>query len=507
MGNNTDAACSLKARLATKTMFDKLRLSSDKQRNALWALAALAAGGLLGWLTVAPRLEGPRLAALLGGYVLSASFAAFLIALSLHRPAAAVALWLLAMPYSRYAGLDFSFGAGVPDVTVTRWFVAWLVLLLVVQAARGRRRLERLTAADGAYLLFAIAMFVSAPRSHWGAATALQAVFDVYLVPFLALYAVRQAVADRRELRLIALAFLAMGMGLAFLVIREQVTGEVLFYAKQSLPYSRSFRKVVSLMGNAAPMGVSTALTLALPLMLIVWAYRARRWAALALLVVGLGFVAVGAFMTYNRATWLGILVTVVAFLALRPAARRLLLPPLAAAGILLAVFWTSVVNSPVVTERLLEDRSVDYRATAAELSLAIARQEPLLGVGFSNFGVEAARRYGWDPAARLDQWGAAHNSFLYVLVSGGLLAFLPYVAWIGLLAWGWLQRWRRGLAEPDVAARDHHLDALAAALAMFLTYFLASATFDNAETPIMNLIFFVGWGAVWGATRSLSGR
>lgn len=488
-------------------MLQKLKLSAQTRRDAALALAALAVGALLGWLATAPYLEGPAIAARLGGYLLPLAFAAFLVALSLHRPVAAVALWLLVMPYSRYAGLDFSFGAGVPDVTVTRWFVAWLVLLLVVQAARGKRRLERLTVADGAYLLFAVAMFASAPRSHWGAATALQAVFDVYLVPFLALYAVRQAVADRRDLRLIALAFLAMGMGLAFLVIREQVTGEVLFYAKESLPYSRSFRKVVSLMGNAAPMGVSTALTLALPLMLAVQATRSRRWATLALLAGGVSFVAVGAFMTYNRATWLGILVTVVAFLALRPVARRLLLPPLAVAGILLAVFWTSVVNSPVVTERLLEERSVDYRSTAAELSLAIARQEPLLGVGFSNFGVEAARRYGWDPAGRLDQWGAAHNSFLYVLVSGGLLAFLPYVAWIGLLAWGWLQRWRQGLAQPGAVACDHHLDALAAALAMFLTYFLASATFDNAETPIMNLIFFVGWGAVWGATRSLNGR
>ncbi|MDW8316995.1 MAG: O-antigen ligase family protein [Anaerolineae bacterium] len=488
-------------------MLEKLKLSTETRRDAALALGALAGGALLGWLTVAPHLQSPALVARLGGYVLPVAFAAFLVALSLHRPVAAVALWLLAAPYSRYAGLDFSFGAGVPDVTLTRWFVAWLMLLLAVQAARGRRRLDRLTAADAAYLLFAVAMFVSAPRSHWGAVTALQAVFDVYLVPFLALYALRQLVADRRDLGLIALALLLMGMGLAFLVIREQVTGEVLFYAKQSLPYSRSFRKVVSLMGNAAPMGVTAALTLALPLMLAAQAFRSRRWAALALLAVGLGFVAVGAFMTYNRASWLGLVVTLATFVVLRPAARRLLLPPLAVAGVLAALFWSSLVSSPVVTERLLEERSVDYRTTAAELSVAIAQQEPLLGVGFSNFGVEAARRYGWDPAGRLDQWAAAHNSYLYVLVSAGLLAFLPYAAWIALLAWGWLQRWRRGLTEPNGLLREGLLDALAAGLAMFLTYFLASATFDNAETPIMNLVFYVGWGAVWGATRGLGRR
>ena len=132
-----------------------------------------------------------------------------------------------------------------------------------------------------------------------------------------ALFVARQIVRDLRDLQWFTTALLITGVGFALLVIREQLTGEVLFFARETLSYSPSFRKVVSLMGNAAPMGLSIALTLPLGLVLTSHALFApspdgRKRLAQGLLVVAVGIVALGAYMTYNRASWLAVVIAVV---------------------------------------------------------------------------------------------------------------------------------------------------------------------------------------------------
>lgn len=474
--------------------------------TVLPALLAVVLGGLVGYLVAAPAagLTDSRAIAQLSALALPLATVAFLVALSLYRPLAAMLLWLLLAPYSRHIPLDIALGAGVPDLSLTRLMAGWLLLLLIAQAARGQRRLGRLAPADLVYIAFVLALFLSAPSSRWGSVVAFQAVFDAYVVPFIAFYLARQLVRNLADLRWVALALLLMGMGFAVLIIREQITGEVLFYAKQSLRYSASFRKVISLMGNAAPMGVSTALTLPLAVMLLVQVIQAPtrsvlwKQAAILALAAAIALVAVGVFMTYNRASWLGMVLTVLVFVVLRPGARRVFLPVLLVGVVLAALSWQTVVNSPAVTERLLEENSVDYRTEALTLGLDMVRRQPLFGVGYTNFGFVAAERYGWDPAPRLDTVGAAHNSFLFVLVSAGLVALVPYLAWILLLAREGVRRWLHLSRAPAAAAVTGSLDALAAGAALFLTYFLASATFDNAQTYIMNLIFYVGIGAIW---------
>ena len=37
----------------------------------------------------------------------------------------------------------------------------------------------------------------------------------------------------------------------------------------------------------------------------------------------------------------------------------------------------------------------------------------------------------------------------------------------------------------------------------MLLSYAVASATFDNGDHVIMNLIFYMAIGAIWGATTN----
>ena len=160
------------------------------------------------------------------------------------------------------------------------------------------------------------------------------------------------------------------------------------------------------------------------------------------MLPVALAFIVVGVYMTYNRASWLGVAITLLVMATLRPWQRRLLLPALLVLAIVALVFWQSVVSSPAVSERLLEGQSLGYRSTVARLALDMVRDDPLFGLGYYNFGPIAKQRYGWDPAPLFGIYPPAHNSLMFILVSGGLLALLPYVAWFGMVAWQGARRY-----------------------------------------------------------------
>lgn len=482
------------------------RFADSLLLRSLAGLLLLAAGGLLGLALLAaqgglPASGGFDVLAQLGELLLPLAGLALLALISLYDPLAALLAWLLLAPFSSHIPLDISLGEGIPDLSLTRLMAGLLLVLLAGQAVRGQCQLRPLGRADLAYALFGLAMLLTALPSRWGAAMAAQAILDAYLVPFLGLYIARQIVRDLRDLRKVTATLLLIGAILAFLIAREQITGEVLFYrATRTAAYSTSIIKVQSLMGNAAPMGVTTAMTLPLGLVALAQVFadrtmeRSRRRLLLALLSLANGFIALGVFMTYNRASWLGAALAVLILVLLRPQARRLLLPVLLAAAIAALVFWQAVISSPAVAERLLEDNSINYRTISANLAFEMARRAPFLGIGYGNFGFEAQETYGWRPFLEFDAVAPSHNSYLFVLVSGGLAALLPYLAWFALIARdGWMRR--RTAAGP---ARD----ALAAGLAVFLTYVLAAGAFDNAQTSYMNLLFFITLGAIWGATE-----
>ncbi|MEZ4770757.1 MAG: O-antigen ligase family protein [Caldilineales bacterium] len=470
----------------------------------LLALLALALGGLLALAFMAAASGQVGLAdSRLTDIILPLTAAGCLIVLSLYSPLAGFLAWIALAPYSQHIALDLQLGSGIPDLSLSRMLAGFLLLLVITQAALGKRTLRPLAWSDLAYALFLFGLVLSVPQTVYGKLEGLQTILDAYIVPFIALFIARQVVRNQRDLRWLTAVLLASAVAFSLLIIREQLTGEVLLYSREAARYSRSFQKVVSLMGNAAPIGVSTAMAIPLGLTLLMQSLQAdgpattsRRVGQIAL-ATALAICALGVYMTYNRASWLGVAVSLLVLLALRPRMRRMLLPLLLLASALALVFWQTVVNSPAVTERLLEDDSVGYRTTVLRLALEMSADHPIFGRGYNNFGAIARRSYGWNPNPLFGIDPPAHNSYTFLLVSGGLVALLPYLAWMALLAWQGVQRYR---ASASAWTRD----ALAAGAAVALTYFLASGTFDNLNHLAMNLIFYAIIGGIWGATERI---
>ncbi|MGQ9458290.1 MAG: O-antigen ligase family protein [Anaerolineae bacterium] len=405
-------------------------------------------------------------------------------------PLAALLGWQVISPYAPFFGLDLHLGAGVPDLSLDRLAIGSLVALVLGQAVLGRRRLAPFTRTDALIVVFCLAYGVSGVISYLGPVQAYQALFDAAYTPILVYFVAKNLVRTRRDMDLVIGALAVIATYLAVLAIREQVTGEVLFQPLgRSTRYTAHIRRVASLLGN--PVFIDIILSMALPLFLVrVLQTASLKKKALGVLLAGVWGFAV--YLTFVRAGWAGLFLSLLTLAAFWPRFRKPFLLVLVLGALLLALNWAQVTSSYVYTERLTFTKSIDYRTEGMNLAWRVFLRYPLVGVGFANFGTIAAKEFGWQP----EQWvpPSPHNSYLYIAVSGGLLSLIPYLLMFLSILWdGWTLYWR-GRWDPSV---DRPM--VAAFLAAVVGYLAPIATLEIEASKFTNMLFYLIVGGMLG--------
>ncbi|MCC7352233.1 MAG: O-antigen ligase family protein [Anaerolineae bacterium] len=453
------------------------------------------------WLEISAGLLAPVLGVWLGRQLASDNWTswvtligvAFHVVVALANPLAGLLLYTITAPYARFVYLDIDLGGGIPDLGLNRVVAGTLVLIFLANLASRRWRLRRLGALEFTFLLFAGAMFVSATASVFGTINAVQTTFDAYVIPFFFLFAARHLVRREETMRWVIGTFLVVGVYLAFITVREQWTGEILFDIGYSYPmYSAHIRKVVGLLGIPTFMGMSLAIIAPVALYALV---RARTLAARGLLAFILGFVLIGVFNTYARAGWLGTALALLVMGLLDRRTRGVLIPLGLAAAVFAVISWNSIITSYAVTERLTAENSLDFRFTAWQISARIIRESPILGIGFNSFGYVAQYRWGWTPFIIPGISAATHNTLLFIFTSAGFLGFLPYGALCFVILYSVWRQYRRARAQPTI--NDPGIFALG--IAVFMAYMAPSLTVDMPFGFFVNTLFFLFTGAVLG--------
>lgn len=446
--------------------------------------AGLAAMAAYGWLLV----QHPDLAAQMTALIVILAA----IGLILLDPVAGFLCWLFLTPFAIYLPFNLNMPAGVPDLGFTRVVGGFLLLYLLADIARGRRRLAPLTLVEAALPIFALALALSAWRSNNGWLWGLQAVFDSFLVAIIAYLIARHLILSRRQFRLLAATLLAVGAIVAVLTISEQLTGWTLFRAASTAEfYAPGIRKVAAVLGHPAYIAVTLALLLALTIEQM----QSRPGRGRELLLAGLSALYLAAvYLTYNRSGWLAALLAVLASALIFPRFRRLALPLLAVGAIAIALAWNSgrlSLEDSAAGERLTAESPVDYRLEALQTGLQIVRQNPALGVGWGSFGRLAARA-GFRPGANVHVLPSTHNSYLNFLVSGGVFLLGAYLVLMAALALTLLRLTLRCRRQPRPIPPP-----LLVAWVVLLAYLLPTAAFDNNYSIYANIVF---WSVMGGA-------
>jgi len=455
--------------------------------------ASLIRAGLAAMTVLLGLALGVGLTSGLSETVVMAVVWAAQIGATLLDPVLGLLLWVVVSPYAPFLGLNLDLGSGIPDLGLDRLAVGFLCVVVIAQVARRRRTLAPLSWLDGAIVAYAVLLALSARSAFNGMFSALQQIFDVHLVPLLIYFLAKNLVRDRRAMRWLMGALFIIAGYLVFLTFHEHLTGRELFvvYGRVSL-YGENLTRVNSLLQN--PAYIALALDLVMPFLL-----RAglrthdsrRRWG------YGLAIVAVliAVFSLYNRAGWAGAFLVILISALYYPRLRRWCLVTLAVAVPVVAGFWTVLSAKAVIADRLMYGLSVDYRVRASNAVWQLVGRQPIFGVGFGNFSTLSLSE-GLITSFTSNYWvPTTHNSYLDVLVSGGVAALLPYVAVFVLLGREVWLMYRRAKAEPAI---DRSL--VVALGAAFVSFVFCIATFDIAAAPFCAMVFWLIAGGVLGS-------
>lgn len=159
----------------------------------------------------------------------------------------------------------------------------------------------------------------------------------------------------------------------------------------------------------------------------LLFASRTLRGKLASLVTLCFGLLAI--VMTYSRASWVGLVVTVFLFVLL---AERRLLPLLVVGAVAMLPFLPASIYNRILTIFNPSDSSTSSRFPIYSVGLKVWGTSPVIGVGLgSELSARLAHNSGW--YHRLFKFPHYHNIYLQLAVETGLLGLAAYVS--GFLA------------------------------------------------------------------------
>jgi O-antigen ligase len=418
------------------------------------------------------------------------------VAMIFVSPINGLVLWIILEPYARFWYLNIPMPSGIPDLSLSRLSVAFLCVVWLAQLAIKRRRIRRFGFIEVWMVLFGILVIPSVAAGTGGLSHSLQTLFDKFVAPYLVFVLAKNLYDEKTGLdRLIAL-MVVLESYLLFVLFYEQITGVPLFYTVgRTLVYTAHLRKIVGLLGNAT--FLATVLAMIAPFALYRLT-RARSPYTRAFYFGMFGLAVFGNFICWNRGAWVGMAVGLLVLGLFEARYRRILLLLLLVAVILVGVYWVQVTSSPVVTERLSNVTSIQFRINMLEVSQRMIRANPLFGVGFESFATYYIQYGGhWELMAWDDPM--PHNTYVFILATMGLAAFVPYVlVFLSLFA------------ETGVMMRSHwrkrgaNYALLVSVWAAVAAYMATAAFIDIYPNAFTSLVLFFIMGTMVGYVSQL---
>jgi hypothetical protein len=374
-------------------------------RTALPVLLIVGLGVIMGLVFASPS----------GTTIFSLLNVGVCILITLINPRSGFLLWLLVSPLVVSLNLNIDLGGGIPDLSLGRLTVALVLVILLAEAAIGKRELPRLTRLDAWIILTMLTLGIAALEGN-DLVSDIQNFFDLYVMPFLVYYAAKNLVTDRRSLDRFLVTAIALGTYCGIYGIYTQLTGNILFTSREfhHTYYTASLRIMRGLLDSPHAFGL--VFSLVIPVNFYKLIAEKEMWKK-QLYSLTLAVMIGALFLTYKRGAWLGTMISFVVIQKFYPQFRRLFLALLIVALVVVGLTWEQVSESEVVNQRLGENLDtgngrLDIWAEAIDLWEA----KPIFGYGWNGFRRASAK------------FIAVESDYLWVLVSAGLLGFLPLV-------------------------------------------------------------------------------
>jgi hypothetical protein len=394
-----------------------------KLRKVLIGLITIGLGILLGYL----HSSSPETAEL----TISILVIFIQLLIIINKPLNGLLVLFMIQPFiDGYIEIDL--GTSIPDLSFSRFTIAFLFILMFARAATGKFRFATpVSLTEICIIATAIGIASSAPLAK-DPNTWIRDVIDKYFTPLMMYFFARNLVRDREELHKLLCAFVIFGLGVAIYAIYEQSTGHILFVgdardvSSLNIKYTEHLRMIRGLLGRPGNFARVFLSTIPVAFYLLFEHKSVIRKILLAGVLV-VQFCAM--FLTYNRTSWYALMIGLFILQFFYPQFRKVYIVMVLVAAIVLWATWDQVNESAVVSERIgTHSSGLEKREVLWQAGYNMWRAKPIRGWGANGFEEESGRFRTDGGRTNL---GGNENDYLRIMVSSGLIGFLPYLIFL----------------------------------------------------------------------------
>ena len=399
-------------------------------------------------------------------------------------------------------------GAGIPDLSFSRFLIAFMGIAMLARAAVGKGPIKRIGWVEVFVVATTAGVMAAAPISIFpNTKGVIQMSLAWHLQPLLGYFFAKNLIKNHDDLSRLFFTIGLLGFVSGAAAAYEHATGNVLFVPNgQSLTdldlyRSQGIRMIRSIWGSTGTMG--RILVMSIPPTIYLYFETSNRRAGsfhvpkpLVSLMLFAQFY--GSVVAMSRTPWFASLASLFVMQIIYPKFRRAFLVILCIAAVLLVATWDQVAESQVATRVEDDNSTLEGRQARWASGLSMWQVKPVRGWGFGRFAQESGR-YRTDGS--LTNFSAIENDYLFILVGAGLLGLVPYLATLilpllssfFLLLRARSPNWK-GFVEKE---------AVAVYWAVLICYAIGSYT-ASLSSSSLKLILFAIAGAVIGTHEQL---
>ena len=347
-----------------------------------------------------------------------------------NNPLDGILIWLIFTSFIEI-WVNIPMGAGIPDLTFSRFIMAFVAILMLARAAIGKFQFASIGLTEVCIVAATIGIMLSAPLSVNPRGT-IQMTITLRFAPLASYFFAKHLVRDKDDLHRLLLAGAIFGSAAALYAIYEYTTGNILFLPEDLsaeelwVDYTESLRLLRGLLGRSS--NFARVLVSSIPITFYLFLQRKSViWKTL--LVGMLAIQAYGIFLTYNRTSWYALLISLFIIQLFYLRFRKVFFVIVFVAAIALWATWEQVNESAVVNERVKSEVStLEGREARWEAGYDMWRAKPIQGWGFGQYQRESWR---FRTDGKSGNFYAIENDYLHILVASGLIGFLPYLLFL----------------------------------------------------------------------------
>lgn len=351
----------------------------------------------------------------------------------INRPFDGLLLWLLLMPFLE-TWVEIPMGMGVPDLSFSRFVIAFLAISMLARGAIGKARPGRVSLAEICTVGTTAAIMIAAPLSiRPDPIGVIQMAIAWYFTPLVGYVFAKNLVRDGKELKRLFLAIAVLGFVSGTYALYEYTTGNVLFLNQgQSADELRLYREelgtriVRGIWGSPGAMGRVLAFAIPVTFHLLLESKGSvvpRVFLMIMLIAQFCGIVA-----AMSRAPWYALLAALLVMQLVYPQFRKTLLIIVLVAAVVLWATWDQVSRSDVAARVYDRVSTLEGRQSRWQAGFNMWLAKPIRGWGFGWYELKSGR-FRADGSRR--NLSAVENDYLYILVGSGLIGFLPYLLFL----------------------------------------------------------------------------